>query len=156
MDCNNEKDAIELGKVLMPLNRKVRDLCWHIRWLYDAMEFGSRYSESELKNIKVEPKLVNDFSDIGLIRKWLPKLGMALSMAFNAYNNCVEEFKNAITDPEVAKKLDAPNSYSAAELLIRHDINRTYELVSILNYVYKGAGYEEPFEQITKAETDSQ
>ncbi len=134
----------------MPLNRKVHALCWHIRWLYDAMELGGRYLEADLNSIKVKPKLVNDFSHIDLIRTWLPKLGMALSMAFNAYNNLTEEFKNAITDPEVAEKLEAPNSYSVAELLIRHDINRTYELVSILNYIYKGAGYEEPFENIAK------
>lgn len=155
MDCNNQKDAIELGKVLMPLNRKVRALCWHIRWLYDAMKLRGRYSEEDLNSIKVEPKFVNNFSHIDLIRKWLPKLGMALNTAFNAYNYWTEAFKNAITDPDGAKKLGAPNSYSAAELLIRHDINRTYELVSILNYVYKGAGYEEPFEKITTAKTDS-
>ena len=104
MDCNNQKDAIELGKVLMPLNRKVRALCWHIRWLYDAMKLRGRYSEEDLNSIKVEPKFVNNFSHIDLIRKWLPKLGMALNTAFNAYNYWTEAFKNAITDPDGAKK----------------------------------------------------
>lgn len=155
MNCDNKEDAIELGKLLMPLNRKVRDLCWHIRWLYDAMELCGRYSEEELNSIQVEPKLMNDFSHINLIEEWLPKLGMAFSYAYNAYNGCVEEFKHVITDPEVAKKLEAPDSYSAAELIISHDINRTYELVDIINDIYKGAGYEEPFELIAKKESSS-
>lgn len=148
--CDNESDAIKLGKLLMPLNRKVRDLCYHLRWVYKAMHLGGAYGGEYLKNIKVEPKRTKDFSHMELVRKWLPKLGSAVSIAFNAYNLCTEEFKLAVNDPNYGKDIGAPNNLSAAELLIGHDIRRTYELVSILNDIYKGAGYEEPFEMITK------
>src|SRR4030042_2280226 len=33
-NCNNESDAVKVGNLLMPLNRKVRDLCYQIRWVY--------------------------------------------------------------------------------------------------------------------------
>lgn len=148
--CDNESDAIKLGKLLMPLNRKVRDLCYHLRWVYEAMHCEGAYGGKYLQTIKVEPKLIKDFSHMELVRKWLPKLGSAVSIAFNAYNLCTEGFKRAMNDPNYGKDIGAPNNLSAAELLIGHDIRRTYEIVSILNDIYKGAGYEEPFEMITK------
>ncbi len=62
----------------------------------------------------------------------------------------------SVNDPSFGKDFDAPSHLSAAEFEIRHDIMRTYEIVSILNYIYKGAGYEEPFGMITKHFTKEQ
>jgi len=152
--CANEADAIKLGKLLMPLNRKVRDLCYHLRWLYKAMHFGGAYGEEYLENIKVDPKPTNDFSHMDLVRKWLPKLEIVVSMAFTAYHSCTEGFKHVVTDPDYGKDSGAPSHLSVAELEIRHDIQRMYEVVCTLNDIYKGAGYEEPFEMITKDFSD--
>lgn len=146
--CSNESDAVKVGHILMPLNRKVRDLCYQIRWVYEAMHFSGAYGGAYLTTIKVSPKLVNDFSHMDLVHKWLPKLGTAVSWAFNAYNGLTEEFTRAVTDPDYGKGNGAPNNISEAELIIRHDIQRTYELACILNDIYKGAGYEEPFKMI--------
>jgi hypothetical protein len=148
--CANEADAIKLGKLLMPLNRKARDLCYHLRWVYEAMHFNNVYGGKYLENIKVEPKLIKDFSHMELVRRWLPKLGSAVNIAFNAYNLCTENFKLAVNNLNFEKDIDAPSHLSAVELEIQHDIMRTYEIVCILNDIYKGAGYEEPFEMITK------
>lgn len=146
--CSNESDAVKVGRLLMPLNRKVRDLCYQIRWVYEAMHLNSGYDGEYLNTIKVKPQLINDFSQMDLVRKWLPKLGNAASMAFNAYDGITPEFRHAVTDPNYGKGSDAPNNISMAGFIIRHDIYRTYELACILNDIYKGAGYEEPFKMI--------
>jgi len=148
--CDSETGAINLGELLMPLNRKVRDLCYHLRWLYEAMGFNGAYGGEYLKTIKVEPELTNDFSNMELIRKGLPMLGRAVTIAFNAYNGCTSEFIRAVTDPNYGRDVGAPSHLSMAELVIRDDIMRIYEIVTILNDIYKGAGYEEPFEMIRK------
>ena len=132
----------------MPLNRKVRDLCYQIRWVYEAMHLNSGYDGEYLNTIKVKPQLINDFSQMDLVRKWLPKLGNAVSMAFNAYDGIAREFRHAVTDPNYGKGSDASNNISMAGFIIRRDIYRTYELACILNDIYKGAGYEEPFKMI--------
>ncbi len=152
-NCNNESDAIKIGCLLMPLNRKVRDLCYQIRWVYEAMHLSGAYGDEYLKTINVSPKLVNDFSHLDLVHKWLPKLANAVSMAFNAYNGCSEEFKRAVRDPTYGMKSNAPSHLHMAEIVIRHDINRTYELACILNDIYKGASYEEPFKMIAENES---
>lgn len=146
--CSNESDAVKVGHLLMPLNRKVRDLCYQIRWVYEAMHLNSGYDGEYLNTIKVKPQLINDFSQMDLVRKWLPKLGNAVSMAFSAYDGITPEFRRAVTDPNYGKGSDAPNNISMAGFIIQHDIYRTYELACILNDIYKGAGYEEPFKMI--------
>lgn len=150
VNCTNESDAVKIGRLLMPLNRKVRDLCYQIKWGYKAMHLNSGYDDEYLNTIKVEPQLINDFSQMDLVRKWLPKLGNAVSMAFHAYNGITPEFRHAVTDPNYGKGSDAPNNISMAGFIIRHDIYRTYELACILNDIYKGAGYEEPFKMINE------
>lgn len=147
-NCSNESDAVKVGHLLMPLNRKVRDLCYQIRWVYEAMHFNGAYGGKYLETVKVRPKVINDFSHMSLVHKWLPKLGNAVSMAFNAYDGITPEFRRAVTDPNYGKESDAPSHLHMAELVIRHDIQRTYELACILNNIYKGAGYEEPFKMI--------
>ena len=147
-NCSNKSDSVKVGHLLMPLNRKVRDLCYQIRWVYEAMHLGGAYGDDYLKTIKDKPKLIKDFSHMNLVHKWLPKLGSAVSSAFNAYNNCSEEFRRAVNDPNYGKESAAPSHLHMAELVIRHDIQRTYELACILNDIYKGAGYEEPFKMI--------
>lgn len=152
-NCNNPADAAKIGYLLMPLNRKVRDLCYQIRWVYEAMHLSGAYGAEYLKTINVNPKLVNDFSHLELVSTWLPRLASAVSMAFNAYNGCNEEFRRAVNEPTYGKQIGAPNHLSMAELVIRHDIRRTYELAWILNDIYKGAGYEEPFKMIAENES---
>jgi hypothetical protein len=148
--CSNESDAVKVGHLLMPLNRKVRDLCYKIRWIYEAMHLSGAYGGAYLDTIEVNPKLIKDFSHMDLVRKRLPKLGTAVSWAFNAYNGLTEEFTRAVTDPNYSKESGAPSNLHMAELVIRHDIQRTYELACILNDIYKGAGYEKPFKLITE------
>jgi hypothetical protein len=146
--CSNESDAVKVGHLLMPLNRKIRDLCYQIRCVYEAMHLNSGFDGEYLNTIKVKPQLVNDFSQMDLVRKWLPELGKAVSMAFNAYDGITPEFRRAVTDPNYGKVSNAPNNIGMAGFIIRHDIYRTYELACILNDIYKGAGYEEPFKMI--------
>lgn len=149
-ECATGSEAIKVGNVLMPLLRKVRDLCHHIRWVYKEMCLGGTYGEAYLENIKVEPKPTNDFSRIELVRKWLPALERTVSYVPSLYGGVTEEFKHAVTDPHYAESIEAPNNISAAELVIRKTKNTIYELVWILNDIFKGAGYEEPFEMIAK------
>ncbi len=150
-ELENPKDESELakiGQVLLPLNRKVRDLCFHIRSVYDAMHLGGAYGGEYIETIKVNPKLTKDYSHRDLIQRWLPSLPRAVNIAFHGYNLHSAEFRRAITDPKYTKEMDPPNNFSAAELVIHHDIGYTYELACILNDVFKGAGYEEPFKMI--------
>lgn len=147
---NAESEMAKIGQILLPLNRKVRDLCFHIRSVYEAMHFSGVYGGEYLESIKVNPKLTKDYSHMDLIQKWLSRLPSAVSAAFQGYNLCSTEFRRAITDPNYGKEIDAPNNISAAELVIQHDIRRTYEIVCILNDIYKGAGYEEPFKMINE------
>lgn len=146
--CSNESEVVKVGHFLKPLNRKVRDLCYQIREVYEAMHLDGTYGGKYLENIKVNPEFIKDFSHMNLIHKWLPKLPTGVSWAFNAYNGCSEEFRRAITDPNYGKESGAPSHLHMAELVIRHDIQRTYELACILNDIYKGGGYEEPFKMI--------
>jgi hypothetical protein len=151
-DSVNESNAIKVGHLLTPLIRKVRDLCYHIRWVYEEMHFGGTYGEEYIETIKVTPKLTDDFSHMDLVRKWLPELGRAVSLVFNTYNGTTtDEFKRAVTDSDYGKDIEAPNHLSAIELVItRKTKNRIYELAWLINEIYKGAGYEEPFEMIAK------
>jgi hypothetical protein len=55
-----------------------------------------------------------------------------------------------VSDPEYGANIGAPSNISAAELVIRRIREEIYELAWILNDIYKGAGYEEPFEMIAK------
>ena len=158
-NCSNESDAVKIGHLLMPLNRKVRDLCYQIRWVYDAMELSGSYlySGKYIETIIEKPDLINDFSKIDLVRTLLPKLASAVSIVFNAYNLRSKEFRRAVTDPGYGKGMGAPSHLSAAELVIRHDIvGRIYELAWILNDIYKGAGYKEPFKMIAENESKNQ
>jgi hypothetical protein len=148
---NDESEIAKIGQVLLPLNRKVRDLCFHIRSLYEAMYLRSgAYGGEYLETIKVNPKLTKDYSHKDLIQKWLPRLPSAVGAAFHGYNLRSAEFRRAIADLSYGKEMDAPSNISAAELVVGHDINRTYEIVCILNDIYKGAGYEEPFKMINE------
>ena len=151
--CVNQSEAIKVGHLLMPLLRKVRDLCYHIRWVYEEMHFGSTYGGEYLETIKVRPKLTNDFSHMDLVRKRLPELGRDVRLVFNTYNNATEEYRCAVTDPNYGRDIEAPNYLSVAELVIRKTKSRIYELACFINKIYKGAGYEEPFEMIARHQT---
>ncbi|MGO9378645.1 MAG: hypothetical protein ACLP29_08840 [Dissulfurispiraceae bacterium] len=149
--CVNESDALEIGRLLLPLNRKVRDLCYDLWWVYKAMHLDGAYGEKYLNNINARPKLTSKSPQIALVRKWLPELGTAVSWVFHSYNRSTAEFRQAVTDQNYGKSFDAPSNIQAAELIIGHDVTgRLYELVCILNDIYKGAGYEEPFAMIAK------
>lgn len=147
--CTSKSEAIKVGHDLMPLIRKVRDLCHHIRWVYEQMQFDGTYGGEYIETIEVEPKLTHDFSRMDLVRKWLPRLGRIVSAVFNTYNGATDEFRHAVTDPDYGRDIGASN-LSVAELVARKTTSRIYELVLILNDIYKGAGYEEPFEMIAR------
>jgi hypothetical protein len=146
--CSDESEVVKVGQLLLPLNRKVCGLCFHIQSVYKAMHLSGAYGDKYLETIKVNPRLIKDFSHMDLVKKWLPRLASAVSMAFYGYSLHTDEFRRAVTDPNYMKEMNAPSNIQAAELVIRHDIGRTYELACILNDIYKGAGYEEPFKMI--------
>ena len=154
-ECAGESEAIKVGKVLMPLMRKVRDLCYRIGWVYEEMGLGGCYSGEYLETINVSPRLTKDFSRMELVRKWLPQLGMAVSYANSVRINATEEFTRAVTDPEYGKGSTAPSHLHVAGMVIRKTRGVIYELTCIVNDIYKGAGYEEPFERICAAEDES-
>jgi len=147
--CGDESDAAKVGHLLTPLLRKVRDLCHHIRWVYEEMGFDGTYGGEYLESIKTYPEPTGDFS-VDLVRKVLPELEMAVSMVLNTYNGATDEFRRGVTDPDYGKSGGAPSNLSAAELVIRKTKSRIYELVWVLNDICKGAGYEEPFAMIAK------
>ena len=113
------------------------------------------YGGECLETINVTPKLTKDFSQMELARKRLPSLGMAVSYANNSYINATEEFTVAVKDPEYGKGTTAPSHLHMAELVIRKTAGAISELACIMNDIYKGAGYEEPFEKIYAAEDES-
>ncbi len=151
-DCSDESQAAKVVHILTPLLRKVRDLCYHIGWVYKEMGFDGTYGGEYLESIKTSPKKTSDFS-LDLVRKWLPELGMAVSMVFNTYNGATDEFRRGVTDADYGKRGGAPSNISAAELVIRKTTGRIYELAWMLNDICKGAGYEEPFAMIAKHQT---
>ena len=153
--CAGESEAIKVGQVLMPLMRKVRDLCYYIRLVYAEMGMSGSYGGEYLETINVTPSLTRDFSRMELVRKWLPQLGMVVSYANSGYINATEEFTRAVTDPEYGKASTAPSHLHVAEMVIRKTTGTIYELACIVNDIYKGAGYEEPFERICADEDES-
>ena len=151
--CADESEAARVGHLLRPILRKVRDLCCHIRWVYEEMRFDGTYGGEYLKSINISPKQADNFS-LDLVRKWLPELEMAVSLVFNTYNNATDEFRLAVTDPDYGKSTGAPSNLSMAALVIRKTTSRIYELVWMLNDICKGAGYEEPFGMIAKHQAE--
>ena len=147
--------ATDLGRILLPLVRKVRDLCHHIRWVYEQLHFDGTYGGKYLESINVAPKHIGRF-DPDLLSKWLPELGMAIKLVFNTYKNSTDEFTRGISDPNYGTASGAPSNFSAAELVIRKTKSRIYEAAWILNDIYKGAGFEEPFEKIVKHQSEKE
>ncbi len=135
----------ELGELLRPFLGKLRDLCYHIHWLYGAMGLQSPYEMSSLRDITALPKRRPSFSDVRLVRRWLPSLGRALASAFGKYTLTNAEFRQAAADRNYGKSIGAPTNLHMAELIARETVGRVDELVSIVNDLYKGAGYQEPF-----------
>lgn len=146
--CANKDDATKLGHILKPLIKMVRNLCYHIDWVYKEMNFGGTYDSDYLESIKTDPEVIDGSLDIDSLRRLIPALGRSVSAAFNHYDSATEEFSLGVTDPNYGKDLEAPSHLHAAELVIRNTKERIYDLVYILNDIYKYAGYEEPFQMI--------
>lgn len=68
----NEETAAKIGQLLMPLIRKVRDLCYHIQFVYDEMRFGGTYGGEYLESIIVTPKKITQL-DEKLLCRWVPE-----------------------------------------------------------------------------------
>jgi len=149
-DFEREEEAIKLGSDLKPLVRVVRNLCYRIHWVYEEMNFGGTYSGEYLDSIRPDPKVCRDFSRVNELAQLLPTLWRAVNTAFGNYESATGEFSLAVSDPDYGKEMEAPSHLSVAELVIRNTKGRIYEVVLILNNVYKSAGYEEPFEMITR------
>ena len=97
--CADESEAARVGHLLRPLLRKVRDLCYHIRWVYEEMHFDGTYGGKYLESINTSPKQTGSFS-LDLVRKWLPDLEMTVNLVLNTYNSATDEFRQGVTDPE--------------------------------------------------------
>ncbi|MCX6910117.1 MAG: hypothetical protein NTY01_19025 [Verrucomicrobia bacterium] len=139
-----EAEAKEIGSLLLPLLTKVRDLCWRINKVYSTINFTC-YPDKHVRAINDRPKLTGSPSQIELVRRWLPKLGRAVSDVFHKCHGSEDEFQSTVANPSAGKEVGAPSNFSLAELIIRDTRGRLDELIGILNDIYKGAGYEEPF-----------
>lgn len=151
----NESEAQRIGSLLKPLTRKIRDLCHHIHSVYEEMHLGSTYGAEYLQTIKEHPAMNNDFSHLGQARKYLSRLSWGVGGACNAYHNATADFTRALTESKWWKEVEAPDQVSGVEIFIRETKNRIYELVWLLNDIYKYAGYEEPFGMIAKHQAGS-
>ena len=143
--CKNRSDAIEICQRLMPTIMRVRDMCHYVVRVYTEMNFGGPYSKDQLSSIKAVPKLIKRRPNLKLVRRWLPELSGAVSLAFGEYSSSTAEFKLAVANPNYGMGTGAPSNIHLAELIIRKSASRIDELVCILNDIYKGASYEAPF-----------
>lgn len=154
----DEAEAIRVGHVIQPLLRKIRDLCHQVSWLYEDIRIDeSTYGGEYIDSINASPELTGDFSRRDLLVRWLPELGMGVNYLFNVYNSSSAEFQTAITDPGYGERVGAPSHLSAAAMVIRKVPENIYFLAYVLNEIYRGAGYEEPFAMIAshKREDDN-
>ena len=148
-ECNDESHAVKLGELLSPLLRKDRDLCHHIRWVYDELGFDGTYGGQYIESINIFPKPTGKCS-LELVRKWVPELEISVGLVFTTYSNAADEFIRALNDPDYGKRTGVPSNFSMAEVVIRKTKTRIYDLALVLNDIYKGAGYDEPFAMIAK------
>ena len=139
---------ITLGTTLAPLVENVRKLCFAIRKVHEELHCGNTYGGEYLKSIIPNPKQTKKSSPVSLVHQWLPQLVGAVSVTFNTYNDDTDEFIRCVKDPDYGKSIGAPSNWSFAAEVMRKTTQRTYELVEILNDVYRGAGFDQPFEKI--------
>jgi len=142
--CKTKAEAKEVGSLLLPLLTKVRDLCWRVNKVYGAMNFTC-YPEEHVRAINDRPRPTDSRLEMDMVRRWLPKVGWAVSDVFHKCHGSADEFRSTVTNPSAGKEVGAPSNFSLAELIIRDTVGRLGELIGILNDIYKGAGYEEPF-----------
>ena len=145
----DEEEAVRVGRVLQPILRKIRDLCHQVRWLYEDIRIDeSTYGGEHIDSINVSPELIRDFSCRALPAGCLPNFEMGVNYLFNVYNGSSAEFQTAVTDPDYGERVGAPSHLSAAAMVIRKVPETIYSLAYVLNEIYRGAGYEEPFAMI--------
>jgi hypothetical protein len=153
-ELKNESDLIRTGYLLQPLLKCGRNLCFGIRDIYEEMPFDGTYGGDYLESIKINPVFLKGSSDSNLDGRELRELWPTINLVFHTYQNSTEEFLRAVRDPKFGEGIGAPSNFSAAEMVIRKVPQRIYELLWILNDIYKGVGYEEPFAMIAKHQTE--
>jgi hypothetical protein len=148
-EVTSEEEAKELGQALRPILQRMRDLCYRVWAVYDAMSFGGVYREEHLQSATTVPRYLGQ-SDLDLARESIERMRQSLSYLYYHCWGVSAEFEEAVQNPEYGRSLtdrqgEGPTNLQVAEIVIRKTKDGIYHMASLLNRIYKGLGYSEPF-----------
>ena len=162
--CIYESNAATLCRILNPILINLRNLCWYINRIYtDLLSNSSKdlklrdsiskgkyliYGKDYLDTINTEPKIINKFTEFPTDR--IRELDSMIISILISYNKSKKELKIELSKQSSKYNKFMNHSNYLPFTNFTEDIRvKIYQLVTIINGIYKELGYEEPFRMIT-------